>query len=87
MKRVDGSADHTHTITEFSAEKAFIDIVPGSLNVLEGTSTVSTREGPIADVTTRIAFFNNSRILIAVDPADTKLSNHFGDDAINGTIT
>lgn len=83
MKRVDGTADHGHSITEFAGNKAYVD---DSLTVLEGTSTVSMREGPVSDVETGIMIFNSSKVIIILDPNDVKLSSHFGGDGIDGAL-
>ena len=50
--------------------------------VLNGTSTVTMKEGPVKDVPTQITLLGNSVINILLEP--TKVNNHFGSGPVYG---
>ncbi len=77
----DGTALHTHTFSDFRQS----DILHTAENTttINGTMTVTLREGPVQDVPVHITLQNNL-ITIAVDPVAT--DNHFGPTPITGMI-
>jgi hypothetical protein len=82
MVMVNGSAPHTHTITNFKLLK----ITNSDKNTKEfnGTATISLKTGPTTDVPISIKFSGNNVISIWLDQA--KINNHFGKTPIFGTI-
>jgi hypothetical protein len=82
MTRLDGTADHTHTITNFVLANAS---QPNNMTkVFNGTSTASLREGPVTDIPTSIRIMGDKVISIWLDPS--KIENHFGSTPIYGVI-
>jgi hypothetical protein len=77
----DGTALHTHTFSDFRQS----DILHTAENTttINGTMTVTLREGPVQDVPVHITLQNNL-ISIYVDPVAT--DNHFGPTPIEGII-
>ncbi len=77
----DGTALHSHTFSDFRQS----DILHTAENTttINGTMTVTLREGPVQDVPVHITLQNNL-ISIYVDPVAT--DNHFGPTPIEGII-
>jgi hypothetical protein len=82
MVRLNGSAAHTHTITNFVATNA--SQVNNSTIVINGTATASMREGPVTDIPTSIMITGDKVISILLDPP--KVSNHYGNTPIYGLV-
>ncbi|HXV47041.1 MAG TPA: dienelactone hydrolase family protein [Nitrososphaera sp.] len=82
MVMVDGTAMHSHTITDFTLTNATMEGNP--THVFEGTATVSMRDGPVSDVPVTIKIFNDAVIGIWLDPE--ALDSHFGDGPVYGTL-
>lgn len=80
MVRLDGTAGHRHTITNFEVSSWSAD---DTAKTFEGTVTVSLRDGPMKDVPVKITIMNDASVSIKIDPA---VVNHFGDTAIYGTV-
>ncbi|MPZ06609.1 MAG: hypothetical protein GEU26_09365 [Nitrososphaeraceae archaeon] len=82
MISLNGTDEHTHTITNFVLENTTI---PNNATVVfEGTSTASMREGPVTDIPTTITISNGKVISIWLDPL--KINNHYGDTPIYGRV-
>lgn len=79
MIKSDGTARHTHTLTNFELEKA---MVSENIVLINGTSTISMKDGPIEKVPTSIRIMNNTLVSTWIDP--DKVNNHFGNDLIYG---
>jgi len=75
MMKTDGTASHTHTISDF---KLVGDpVVNANTTIFNGTSTITMKDGPVNDVPISI------RLSIWVDPSKT--DKHFGNTVIYGT--
>jgi hypothetical protein len=78
MITLNGTGEHTHTITNFVLENT---IIPNNLTtIFEGTSTASLRDGPVTDIPTTITITNGKVISIWLDPL--KIDNHYGNTPI-----
>jgi hypothetical protein len=82
MVRLNGTAGHTHTITNFVL--ANISQPDNMTKVFNGTSTASMREGPVTDIPTSIKIMGDKVISIWLDPS--KIDNHYGNTPIYGII-
>jgi hypothetical protein len=82
MVRLNGSAGHTHTITNFVASNA--SQVNNSTMIFNGTATASMREGPVTDIPSSITITGNKVISIMLDPL--KVSSHYGNTPIYGLV-
>jgi len=80
MVRFNGSSGHTHTITNFVASNS--SQVNNSTVTFNGTTTASTREGPVTDIPSSITITGDKVISIWLDPS--KISNHYGNTPIYG---
>jgi len=83
MISLNGTGDHTHTITNF--ELRDVSVPDNTTIVFEGVSTASLREGPVTDIPTSITIKNGEIIGILLDPV--AVNNHYGDTAIYGIVT
>ena len=82
MVKLDGTANHTHTITNFVLANTSM---PNNMTrIFNGTSTASLKEGPATDIPTSIRIMGDKVISIWLDPS--KVNNHFGNTPIYGTI-
>jgi hypothetical protein len=80
MVRLNGTAQHTHAITNFILTNSS---QPNNITeVFNGTSTASLREGPVTDIPTSIKIMGDTVINIWLDPV--KVKNHFGETPIYG---
>ncbi len=82
MIKTDGTSEHKHSIYDFKLNTDPIVNTNNNSTILNGTSTVTMKEGPINDVPTQITLLGNSAISIFLEP--TKLNNHFGSGPIYG---
>jgi hypothetical protein len=82
MVRINGTAGHTHTITNFVV--ANVSQPDNMTKVFNGTSTASLREGPVTDVPTSIKITGDKVISIWLDPSSVK--NHYGNTPIYGLV-
>jgi hypothetical protein len=81
MVMLNGSARHTHSISNFS----LTDVKDENKTVsYSGLSTVTLKAGPAKDVPTEIKIFNNNVISIWFDPV--KVNHHFGESPIYGVV-
>lgn len=81
MVRLNGSAGHTHTITNFVASNAS---QVNNSTIFNGTTTASMREGPVTDIPSSITITGDKVISILLDPS--KVSNHYGNTPIYGLV-
>ena len=81
MVRLNGSAGHTHTITNFVASNSS---QVNNSTIFNGTATASMREGPVTDIPSSITITGDKVISILLDPS--KISNHYGDTPIYGLV-
>ncbi|WP_458743107.1 hypothetical protein [Candidatus Nitrosocosmicus sp. T] len=83
MAKVDGTANHTHSIYNFKlAGQPTVDNTINS-TLYNGTSTVTMREGPVNNVPTQINILGDHAISIKLD--GSVIDNHFGSQPIFGT--
>jgi hypothetical protein len=82
MIRLNGTAGHTHTITNFVL--ANMSQPNNMTKVFNGTSTASMREGPVTDIPTTIRIMGDRVISIWLDPS--RIENHYGDTPIYGVV-
>lgn len=83
MVLTNGSARHQHRTTNFTMAGA--SLTNNNMTwVINGTSAVTMKDGPVENVPINITIMNNNVISIWLDP--TKTNNHFGDTPIFGTV-
>jgi hypothetical protein len=82
MIRLNGTAGHTHTITNFVL--ANMSQPNNMTKVFNGTSTASMREGPVTDIPITIRIMGDKVISIWLDPS--RIENHYGDTPIYGVV-
>ena len=80
MIRPDGTARHTHTLTDFVISN--VSNPDNNSTLYNGTSTISLQAGPAADIPTSILKSNNNVITLNIDPES--VDNHFGTLPIYG---
>jgi hypothetical protein len=83
MAKLDGSAKHQHTISDFKITGS--PITNSSATTYKGTSTITMKEKPANNVPVSIIISNNGNFSIMVDPKAT--DNHFGNTPIMGKVT
>lgn len=83
MAKTDGTAEHMHHIygLKLSGDPAFDSAT--NTTTLNGTTTVTLKDGPVSNVPTQISLLDDSAIAITVDGNMT--NNHFGTTPIYGT--
>jgi hypothetical protein len=82
MVGLDGTAEHTHSITNFVLLNTS---QPNNMTeVLSGTTTASMMEGPVRDIPTTIKVMGDKVISIQLDPS--KIDEHFGNTPIYGLV-
>ncbi len=84
MVMPDGSAMHVHKIYGFKPAE-FMTEQNNTVHVLEGTATVTMRDGPVADVPLTIKIFDKSVIGLWIGP--DKVDGHFGSAPIYGILS
>jgi hypothetical protein len=82
MVKLDGTAAHTHTITNFVL--ADTSMPNNMTKIFNGTATASLKEGPVTDIPTSIRIMGDKVISIWLDPS--KVNNHFGNTPIYGIV-
>jgi hypothetical protein len=83
MAKLDGSAKHKHTISDFKMTGT--PSTNSSGTTYNGTATITMKDKPATNVPVNIVISNNGNFSIMVDPKAT--SNHFGDTPIMGKVT
>src|SRR5215203_2487168 len=76
MIKTDGTAKHTHTLTNFVLANVSNPNPNNNTIVFNGTSTLSMKDGSITDIPTNIQLINNDLVNIWLD--SKKIDNHFG---------
>ncbi len=80
MIKPDGTAKHTHTLTNFVVSNIANQ---NNVTIFNGTGVISMPEGQITDVPINIKAMNNKNLgIIYIDP--NKVDNHFGTKPIYG---
>lgn len=82
MAMLNGSAGHTHTITNFAVSNS--SQINSSTKMFNGTLTASMREGPVTEIPASIMISGDKVISIWLDPS--KISNHYGNTPIYGLV-
>jgi hypothetical protein len=82
MAKLDGSAKHTHNISDFKI--AGTPATDNSGTTYSGTATVSLKAGPANNVPVTILISNNGDFSLNVDPKATE--SHFGNTPIMGKV-
>ena len=83
MTKIDGTAEHTHSIYDFKLSGDPVVDNSSNSTILNGTTTVTMKDGPVSNVPTQITLLDESAIAITVDGNLT--DNHFGSTPIYGT--
>lgn len=84
MVMPDGTAMHVHKIYGFKPAE-FMTEQNDTVHILEGTATVTMKDGPITDVPLTIKVFNKSVFGLWIGP--DKVDGHFGSDPIYGILS
>ena len=81
MAMKNGSAPHMHQITNATANDVRME---GNNEIVQGTVTVSMRDGPVSNVSTTWTMYDNNTIAIEMDPS--MINNHFGETPVYGLV-
>ena len=81
MMKLNGSATHTHTISNFKLIGS--PITSNNSTTFNGTATLTMKNGPVTDVPISIRLMNGHAISIWLDPLKT--DKHFGNTPIYGS--
>ena len=81
MIKKDGTSPHTHTLSDFKIIGK--PMTNGNSTIVNGTSTITMKDGPVKQVPTSIKIMDDSVVSIWLDPLKTK--GHFGNTVIYGT--
>ena len=79
MVMKDGTAYHTHQISNATINDVKID---GNNTIMQGSVTVTMRDGPVSNVPTNWTVNNNNTLAISMDPST--INDHFGNTPIYG---
>ena len=82
MAKPDGSAAHDHQISKFMMIGS--PVSQGNETILNGTSTITMREGPVTEEPVSITL-SDERISVFFEPS--KIDNHFGNQSVTGTVS
>lgn len=82
MIKFDGTAKHTHTITNFTLNES--SNPTNMTTVINGTATMSMEDDLITDIPTAITFANDKVVSIWLDPSS--INNHLGNTPLYGLI-
>ncbi|MDN5847512.1 MAG: hypothetical protein L0H53_14705 [Candidatus Nitrosocosmicus sp.] len=83
MVKTDGNSSHSHEIYDLFLNTPLINNTVSNSKHVNGTTTVTMRDGPVSNVPTNITILDDSAISIWLD--STRVDNHFGDSPIYGT--
>ena len=83
MVKPDGTAMHSHNIYNFKASEMTQE--GNSTKVLNGTATVTMKDGPVSDVPITVKVFNNAVIGFWIGP--DKVDGHFGTGPVYGILS
>ena len=81
MMKLNGSAAHTHTISNFKLIAS--PITNNNSTTFNGTATLTMKNGPVTDVPISIRLMNGNAISVWLDPLKT--DKHFGNTVIYGS--
>ena len=76
-----GSAPHMHQISNATISDVKMD---GNNTVIQGSVTITMRDGPVTNVPTTWTISNNNTLAIDMDPS--MINNHFGETPVYGLI-
>jgi hypothetical protein len=79
MVMKNGTAYHMHQISNATIEDVRMD---GNNTIMQGSVTVTMRDGPVSNVPTTWTINNNDTLAISMDPS--KVNDHFGNTPIYG---
>jgi hypothetical protein len=79
MVMKNGTAYHMHQISNATIKDVRMD---GNNTVMQGSVTVTMKDGPVSNVPTTWTINNNNTLAIFMDPS--RINNHFGDTPIYG---
>ena len=82
MVKTDGNSSHSHEIYDLFLNTPLIDNTTSNSTHINGTTTVTMKDGPITNVPTKITLLGDNAISLWLDPS--KVNNHFGDSPIYG---
>ena len=83
MVKTDGNSSHSHDIYDLDLITPIIENTTSNSTHINGTTTVTMKDGPITNVPTNITILGDSAISIWINPS--KVNNHFGDSPVYGT--
>ncbi len=83
MVKTNGSSSHSHDVYDSKLRIVTNNTIGNNSTFLNGTSTVTMRDGPVMNVPTNITLFADNAISVWFDA--TKLNMHFGNSPIYGT--
>ena len=83
MTKIDGTAEHIHSIYDLKLSNSPVVDSSSNSTILNGTTTVTLKDGPVSNVPTQIELLDESAIAITVDGNLT--NTHFGTTPIYGT--
>ena len=66
MTKLDGTAEHKHSIYDFTMVGNLTKDSVTNSTTYNGTSTVTMKDGPVTDVSTQITTFDSSAITISL---------------------
>jgi hypothetical protein len=81
MVMKNGSAPHMHQISNGTISDVRMD---GNNSIIQGSVTITMKDGPVSDVPTNWTISNNNTLAIELDPS--KINNHFGESPIYGLV-
>jgi hypothetical protein len=81
MVMINGSAPHMHQISNATAADVKMD---GNNTVIQGSVTITMKDGPVLNVPTTWTISNNNALAIDLDPS--MINNHFGESPIYGLV-
>jgi hypothetical protein len=81
MVMTNGSAPHVHKIYNTTFSNV---IQKGNETILDGTTSITMKNGPVDNVPIKVVIGNNKTIAISLDPVKT--NNHFGNTPIYGQV-
>jgi hypothetical protein len=81
MVMKNGSAPHMHQISNATISDVKMD---GNNQVIQGSVTITMKDGPVLNVPTTWTTSNNNTLAIELDPS--MVNNHFGESPIYGLV-
>ncbi len=81
MVMKNGSAPHMHQISNATISDVKMD---GNNEVIQGSVTITMKDGPVLNVPTTWTTSNNNTLAIELDPS--MVNNHFGESPIYGLV-